>query len=152
MTTSVADNADHGLNAEEAACERWPLERVSGNGDEPDWFDARFTEDCEAGLAGIVAEAGTPVEVKVCRLRYPDRFGRWWIKRANHERLLKADGEYVLAVHEKGDVLRQGILSAQTVDALIEGWWAAGDGGQDADQFVQLPWSAVLDSVGGEQA
>lgn len=145
---SVADNPEHCEAAERAACDRWPLE-VVGDG-ESDWFDAEVSAPISTELSdGPIVEVGTPVEVKSCRRRYGGRNGRWWIKRANHERLLGRDGEYVLAVRDaSGDVLRLSLLSARTVDAMISEWWDTGNGGgRDADEFRQIPWSAVFESV-----
>lgn len=150
MTASVADNSDFGLNAETAACENWPLERISGDADEPDQFDARFSEDFVGDGGGLIVAAGTPVEVKTCRLAYDQRKGRWWIRRDNHERLLQDGGEYVLSVYKEatGEILRQRLVSAQIIDSLIDQWWAAGNGHHETtEEFVQLPWSKVFNGV-----
>lgn len=146
---SVADNADWGRTVETAACDRWPLEHVAGD-DSPEWFDARTVAPIETPLASSpIAEEGTPVEVKACRRRYRGRYGRWWIRRENHERLLEAGGEYVLAVydHAEGDVCRMALTSATTVDALVTSWWECGDGGRCADQYRQVPWTAAFDDL-----
>jgi len=156
-TFTVADNGDVGRNAVTAACDRWPLQRLGDGGDVPDWYDAEFSVDLEGDLAGVIAPEGTPVEVKTCRYRYDDpsgrRRGRWWIKRANHEQLLDQDGEYVLTVHDAdtAEILRQGLVTATTVDAIVDGeWWACGAGGKTAEEYRQITWSAVFDDVGGE--
>ncbi|MFC3958900.1 hypothetical protein [Halovivax cerinus] len=147
---SVADNADWGRTVETAACERWPLEHVAGDDREPDWFDARFVAPLETELAsGPIIEAGTPVEVKSCRTRYRGRYGRWWIRRESHERLLEAGGEYVLAIYDTGGIKRMSLLSAETVDCLISSWWETGDGGRDADEYRQVPWTAVFEDLVG---
>jgi len=146
---TVADNADFGLNAETAATERWPIERVQDNGDAPDWYDGRFVADLESDLGGVIVGEGTLVESKACRREYRERRGRWWIRRRNHQKLLEADGEYVLAVYDPtGEILRQGLVSASTIDAIVDGnWWDAGAGGNQAEEYVQLPWSAVFEDL-----
>lgn len=144
---TVADNTDFGINAETAACERWALERVED--EDPDWFDAQFTAELE-GAFGTIVPADTVVEVKSCRLEYRNRRGRWWIRRRNHERLLDEGGEYVLSVYRSStaEVLRQALVSAVTVDAIVDGdWWDAGAGGNEAEEYVQLPWSTVFEEV-----
>ena len=58
------DNADWGRTAETAACERWPLERVSGDTDDPWWHDARATGTITDTDGFGDVEVGTPIEVK----------------------------------------------------------------------------------------
>ncbi|AGB17366.1 hypothetical protein Halru_2795 [Halovivax ruber XH-70] len=148
---SVADNADWGRTVETAACERWPLEHVAGDDSEPDWFDARFVAPLETELAPVpIVEAGTPVEVKSCRRRYQGRYGRWWIKRESHEQLLEAGGEYVLAVTDRSGIVRMSLLDAETVDCLFSTWWGTGNGGKDAEEYRQVPWTAVFDDLVGQ--
>lgn len=147
---SVADNPDWGRSVETVACDRWPLNRVSSDDDVPDWIDARTVDPIETELSPEpIVEAGTPVEVKACQRRYRGRNGRWWIKRGNHESLLAEDGEYVLAVYDSnsGDVVRMSLLSARTLDALVTSWWDCGDGGRTAEEYRQIPWTAVFDNL-----
>ncbi|WP_247729579.1 hypothetical protein [Halovivax limisalsi] len=152
---SVADNADWGRTVETAACERWPLEHVAADNDKPDWFDARFVAPLEAeSTPEPIVEAGTPVEVKSCRRRYCGRYGRWWIKRESHDRLVDAAGEYVLAVTDRTGIVRMSLLSAETVDCLCSTWWETGDGGPNAEEYRQVPWTVVFEDLvgpGGEQ-
>lgn len=160
------DNADLGLTVETSVCERWPeLHHVANDDKVPDWYDAITTEAIVTGpdarVAGLtVVEAGTPIEVKSCRNWIDDgRRGRWWIREGAHERLLKADGEYALAIRDDdNDVLRAVLVPAHTVDVLLAGRWTNCGEHHVAERSAQLPWSAVLDpeetdpDAGGGQA
>lgn len=152
---SRSANPERGLDVEDVACQRWPASPVSEDRDE--WCDLVIDEDLDVERsAEPVATAGTAVEVKSCYARYESRAGRWWIARENHDRLLEVDGEYALGVvdEESEDVLRLGLLSARTVDAIIDGeWWHCGEGGQHVEEFRQIAWTDVfrsLDEPGGD--
>jgi hypothetical protein len=157
---TVAKNRERGLDVEDAACERWPLDPVAEDRDERDsWYDLEFIADVEIELSSVpVVEAGTLAEVKSCYPDYDDRAGRWWIRRENHEKLVDAEGVYVLAVVERNTerVLRMALVDARTIDVIIDGdWWDAGDGGRSADQYRQISWTAIfkiLQNPRGESA
>ena len=150
------DNADWGRTAETAACEHWPLERVSSDADEPWWFDARATATVtDTDGFGDVA-AGTPVEVKSALWRIDanggDRRGRWLLRERAHDQLLEADGEYALAVvrpteHIVGLVLRP----AWFVDDLVTAWSPTSTrrSGRSGRRVAQIPWGRVFDEDDG---
>lgn len=150
---STVENRPRGHAIEAAACSRWPADRVGQAG--PDWFDLRLRADVVPALGTVpIATAGTPVEVKSCYPTYGNRKGRWWIRRANHERLCEADGTYVLAVVDRSSpqVRRMCLLDAGTVDALIGGeWWSCGQGGRSAQEYRQLPWTSVFHGLGRDE-
>ena len=150
------DNADWGRTAETAACERWPLERVSSDVDEPWWHDARATERITDANGFDAVEVGTPIEVKSARWRIDanggDRRGRWLLRERAHEQLLDADGEYALAVvREDEGVVEIVLRPAWFVDDLVTTWSPAktrsrGPGGNGRGRRVaQIPWGRVFD-------
>lgn len=157
---TVAANRDRGLAVEEFACDRWPVEQVGEGDDSPEWYDLEFTADLIAPTAEqVIVDAGAVVEVKSCWPRYESRAGRWWIRRHNHDRLVEADGLYALGVVDRSseEVLRLGLLGAGIVDAIIDGeWWDPGDGGRSVEEFRQIPWTEIFDSLqlplGGDSA
>ncbi len=152
---SRAGNADRGLVAERHACDKWHLEHLATDATAPDWLDARASRDVVTDLGSVVLSEGTPVDVKSCWRAYDSgRCGRIKISKPNHDRLLEADGEYVIVVldEETNEVLRSALTSARTVDALIDSWWSSGRSRRDSGPFVQLPWSRFFDDVGGESA
>ncbi|WP_332898730.1 hypothetical protein [Haladaptatus sp. CMSO5] len=155
---SSIDNADWGLTVETAACERWSLEHVANEASEPDWHDAVATEGVQTGPETrtpglVVLREGAPIEIKACRARMTDgastRRGRWWIRERSHERLLAAEGAYVLAVYDPDcvdSIRRLALLDARTVDSLIETWSPCG-ASHHAEYAARLPWSRVFDSL-----
>lgn len=147
MTASTAANRDRGTDVEELACERWPLELADDA--HCDWYDLEFIADLTTARPPVVVPAGTKAESKSCWIRYDGRAGRWWIERENHEDLVDADGEYVFSVVDgaSGDVERMALVPATTVDALIDEWWDCGDGGRTAEEYRQIPWTAVFDDL-----
>lgn len=145
---SVAENRDRGLDVEDEACQRYPVEPASDARD--DWHDLEFTADLELDVVDdVLVEKGTLAESKSCYDHYRDRRGRWWIRRGAHEQLLDADGVYLLSVVDRdtGGVLRTALVEASTVDQLIDRWWDCGNGGQTAKQYRQLPWSKIFVSL-----
>lgn len=156
MTASgTAANRDRGTDVEDIVCERWPCDLTDPDG-RLDWYDFEFVQDLNIDRNDRpVVPAGTKGDAKSCYVTYEDgdRAGRWWIDRENHEALVDADGEYALAVIDgaTGDVERLALVPARSVDALIDGdWWDCGDGGRTAEEFRQLPWTAVFDSLDAE--
>lgn len=152
---TVSKNRERGFDIEDAATERWPLQiPVDGRDERNGWYDLEFTEDVTTNTTDTtVVTAGTKAEAKSCYARYDDRNGRWWIRKQTHEQLVDVDGQYVLAVIDRDteDVLRMGLTSARTVDAIIDDtWWDAGEGGQCASLYRQLAWTTVFESLGGE--
>lgn len=152
MSTTGNDNADWGLNAEIASCDRWPLEHVANEPGDPWWHDAVVTEPIATDSGAIVVEAGTPVETKACRVEISDgaRAGRWWFRGESHDRLLEESGEYALAVYDVHDGIRRlSLISSETVDCLLADRWTSAGPGHRADRCAQLPWSAVFDDLDG---
>ena len=149
------DNADWGRTVETTSCDTWPaLEHVSADNNEPDWYDGRFVEDVVTGpetrVPGLtVVEAGTLAEIKACRIWVSDgssrRRGRWWIRKSSHDRLVEADGTYVLGIYNEttNEIPRLALVAARTVDTMIESWSACGPGHR-ADRCAQLSWSRVF--------
>jgi len=158
---TAAQNRERGIRVEDLACDRWPARPIDDGRD--DWCDLEFVDDVTEDVGGTaVVEADTLAEVKSCLAEYSSAgrtsSGRWWIRRGAHEQLLDVDGVYILAVvdPETDDVLRMALADATTVDALIDGdWWDCGDGGRTAEEFHQIAWTRVFDSLeapGGESA
>jgi hypothetical protein len=93
-------------------------------------------------------EDGTPGEVKGC-IRRTGRgdMGKFFIRRENHERLLDADGFYVLAVYDpqnwkQGPVLDVEMKPAAWLDSVDVGWTA---NGSRRDEVVKRPvWSELF--------
>jgi hypothetical protein len=146
---TAPEQADWGRTVETAACERWGLEAIAGDPDEPWWFDARATRPVDASPFGTVIP-GTPVESKAARYRIADggttRRGQWWLRQPSHERLVEADGEYVLAVYTpENGVLSMRLVPAWWVDDLSLTWSACGDR-HHADRAARVPWSRVFDT------
>ncbi|EMA42682.1 hypothetical protein [Halococcus saccharolyticus] len=142
------DNADWGRTAETAACERWPLERISGDADEPWWYDARVCERIDAAGEFGDVEPGTPVEVKVAKYRIPNdtpRRGRWLLRERAHEQLLSEDGEYVLGVRREGEGVGELVMRpAWWVDDLVTTWSPA-TARRSGRRVAQIPWSRVFE-------
>ncbi len=110
-------NYVRGRSVTHAAAERWPMQPVGDSDRDPDWYDL-VTVGPETG--------GRPVEAKGCRLDVGarPRPGRFWIKLECHERLLEADGLYVLGVYDDEDRVQAiEIRDAQEVDEALEGRW-----------------------------
>ncbi|OVE84726.1 hypothetical protein B2G88_10100 [Natronolimnobius baerhuensis] len=102
---TVAENRERGHFVETAACDRWPLERVDD--DRAEWHDLEFVQDVIGEQVGVIATAGEVAEAKSCYETYDRRAGRWWIRRENHERLVDANGWYVLVVLERDDLTHE---------------------------------------------
>lgn len=132
------------------------LDPVSDNVAE--WHDARVdgllepSEDLEFyGL--LVLEDGTPVEIKGARVEISNGpgsvvSGRWFIKRAAHDRLLEAGGAYLLVVYDPaldGEIVSRAIVPATVVDGLLEGRWSDVDADRSEDVVAKLSWRDVLD-------
>lgn len=145
------------------------IERVAPNGN-PDegefsWYDARLREAAVPGRAPVFGAVhipvGTPVEIKTCRVRFPDEYatcgtrrGRWEIEQSNHRRLCAAGGVYLCAVreadaHGADAVVTLRFLPAVVMDALLESRWTNknGNGGPSRQSTAQLPWSLLFDPV-----
>ena len=151
------DNADWGRSAETAACERWPLERVSSDADEPWWFDARATETIFGNDGFSDVEAGTPIKVKSARWRIDanggDRRGRWLLRERAHEQLLDADGEYALAVvREDEGVVAIVLRPAWFVDDLVTAWSPTSTrrSARSGRRVAQIVWGRVFDEGDGK--
>lgn len=145
---STVRNRKRGLHVETFACERWPARQLTDTPDDLEWADIEFEADVDTSI-GLIPE-GTKGEVKSCIPEYEDCYGKWWIRRRNHERLLEAGGVYVFAVVDPDTdrVLRMGLLDATDVDRLIDDeWWDAGQGGRGTDAFRQLPWTLLFTTL-----
>ena len=145
----ASDNADWGRTVETAACNRWNLEAIASDPNEPWWYDARVVariDDLEGEFGAV--PAGTPVETKAARYRIQNdglRRGRWWIAESSHEQLLEADGEYALAVYAPGEgVLAMAMRPAWFVDDLVTSWTRCGSG-HYAQRSTQIPWNRAFD-------
>ncbi|TYT63024.1 hypothetical protein [Natrialba swarupiae] len=115
---TVAENRERGHYVDTAACDRWPLERVDD--DRAEWYDLEYIQDVGGEHAGVIATADEVAEAKSCDETYDGRAGRWWIRRENHERLVEADGWYVLVVLECDDLtIEQRQEIAETVSTRV---------------------------------
>jgi len=154
---SRAQNADIGAAGEtQAAAWRPELALVDDTDDHR--VDGYLVEDVVAEIGTVetvVAEEGTPVEVKTVALRKAGRRGstrrgELHIRRENHAHLLAADGEYVIVIYDgdRDDVealewVRVVMLSARTVDCHITTWTRDRRYGHD---IARVPWSRLLDT------
>jgi hypothetical protein len=151
--TSVADNRDRGIGAEDESCRQCPLEPAAE--DRGEWFDLVATDSFD--VTGQPVDAGDRFECKSCWNRYGSRRGRWWIPRKNHDRLIESDGWYILSVvdREAEYILRMAAVRASHADQLIgDRWTDRGRGSKGVDQYRQLSWSVVFDPAetpGGER-
>lgn len=147
MVSPANDNADWGRTIECAACERWPLRRVS---DDVHAYDVVFTEGFAGDTPADHVLEGTPAECKACRKRVSngagDRPGRWWVRESAHRTLLEAGGWYVLAVYTESEgIVRMARLEADRVDDRLAGRWTSCGSDHPADRSAQLPWTDVFD-------
>lgn len=144
---TVELNRKRGLIAEVAACDRWPARQLTDTPDDTEWADIEFQEEVDAPI-GLIPD-GTKGEVKSCIPEYGDCYGKWWIRRRNHQRLLEDGGVYIFAIIDPDThtVLRMGLLDATDVDVLIDEWWECGDGGHTAQAYRQLPWTTLFTST-----
>lgn len=152
------DSASHAMrpeacgdSVEGAVIAREPLEYVSDH--IAGWHDARTTDVLvprdSRPMAGIcVVESDTPVEIKGC---IPEQGngssttpGRWFIRKASHDKLLDARGAYYFCVYAPSPstpLLAALIAPAAIVDDLLADSWydpnrrGGGAGGQtDLDE------------------
>jgi hypothetical protein len=148
------DNADRGLSVETTICAdvHPEFEHIANEDNAPDWHDAVAADPVLVGepVDDVLVPAGSPIEIKACQPWITDsnstRRGRWWIRRGAHDRLLEADGWYVLAVSPAdapSKVVRSGLTHARTLDELIETWLTCGDGREAA----RVRWNRVFDSL-----
>jgi hypothetical protein len=118
-----------------------------------EWHDAvttsLLTPSVERPFVGIcVVETGTPVEIKGT---IPEQSngdsntaGRWFVKRASHERLLKERGVYWLCVYAPSPltpILAERIVPASIMDELLAGSWY--DNGRR--EVAKLSWTTLID-------
>ncbi|OAQ53310.1 hypothetical protein HTG_07470 [Natrinema mahii] len=124
------------------------------------WHDARTTAVLEPDRSlpfyGIVlVEPGVPVEIKGCQIETSngDRStrGRFYVKRAAHDRLLEEGGMYLFVVYLPRPGLPQiarAIVPATLVDELLSGRWYEVGGERSESEVAKLAWSHVIDPAG----
>lgn len=146
-----------GDRVERAGLDYYPLERDDEFGGDPPgsgWIDARIAD---ASLS--FANPDDPVEIKGCAAKQCNTHsGRWYIRRDNHDRLVDADGHYVLVVYSPSggvdsiddpddvEIERIAIVDARTVDQLIQSraCWIQVRGRSD---HAKLPYRHVFQSL-----
>ena len=130
-------------------------------------IDARSVRHIEStprlplvGLSEIVP--GTPVEIKAAQYRISDgpqsRFGRFQIRRKQHERLLEDDGAYLYAVYRPEDgpdddpeVIATVLVAAETVERYRNDWYdVAGRETYTQLRWTMFPFEALLDDIDRE--
>ena len=117
------------------------------------WHDARTTDllvpDDDRPFGGVcLVESETPVEIKGTIPTQSngerDTAGRWFVKRASHERLLKECGVYCLCVYAPSPstpILAERIVPASIIDELLaESWY---DNGRR--EVAKLTWTTLID-------
>jgi len=121
------------------------------------WHDARTVECLDPSyqrpfLGVPLVESGTAVEIKgACVVRSNgnyDRSGAWYIKREAHQRLLDADGVYLLAVYAprpETPILRSVIIPASLLDEHLDDRWYDVDADRSEDEVAQLTWTVLID-------
>lgn len=97
---------------------------------------------CGVDPAGLDGDVG---EVKAAKFRLDDRFGRFNIRRGQHEKLVDAGGIYLLAVYRETDDLDDPdlaglvIASADVVDETRNPWYELAG----RDDYTQVRWTAL---------
>ncbi|SEQ04354.1 hypothetical protein [Natrinema salaciae] len=121
------------------------------------WHDARTTAVLEACQSlpfyGIVlVEPDVPVEIKGCQIETSNgnssTRGRFYVKRAAHERLVETAGMYLFVVYLPRPGLPQvarAIVPATLVDELLSGRWYEVGGSRSEQEVAKLAWSHVID-------
>ncbi|MFC6716254.1 hypothetical protein ACFQGT_07885 [Natrialbaceae archaeon GCM10025810] len=121
------------------------------------WHDARTTGLLEPsdGLqfySIVVIEPETPVEIKACQFETSNgarsTHGRFYVKRAAHERLLEAAGMYLFVVYLPRPGLPQvarAVVPASIVDELLRGRWYDVGGSRSENEVAKLAWPNVID-------
>ncbi|WP_132060222.1 hypothetical protein [Halorussus amylolyticus] len=121
---------------------------------EAEWHDARVTallepsEDITFCSINLLA-TGVPVEIKAAQFRLASgRSGRFFIRQRQHQRLLNANGAYLLAVYDpRGHhVLAMAVIPASILDEVLPDGWTEVHGDRAERGYRQLAWSRVLDS------
>lgn len=126
------------------------------------YVDGLWTPSGRLPYIGIcVVEDSAPVEVKTAKRTTSngDREtpGRWYIKQDSHQRLLDADGVYLLAVYtdvDDGDACRlvaQLVIPASLLDPHLEDRWY--DSGRREGMVAKLGFPNVIaeSHLGGDQ-
>ncbi|WP_227132357.1 hypothetical protein [Halorubellus salinus] len=102
-------------------------------------------------------EAGTPVEIKACRLQtsngeHSTTPGRWFFKGRDdgqHHHLLERGGAYLLAVYRETpdgrEVVQMLLLPASIVDELLAGSWYGT--GRSEGYVAKLSWRTILEDA-----
>ncbi len=91
---------------------------------------------------------GVPVEVKACKRRTSRGDpGKYFIREANHEKLLDAGGLYVFIVYDprmwkQGPILELEMKSARWLDSVDYGWTR--NGSRRGEVVKRPPWTAVF--------
>lgn len=94
------------------------------------------------------ADDGTPVEVKGCiRRTAAGRRGKFFVRQANHERLVDAGGKYALAVYDpsdwkRGPILAMAVRPATWLDDVDAAW--TGNGSRRGEVVKRPRWNAVF--------
>ena len=121
------------------------------------WHDARTTTLLEPSeslsfYSIVVVEPDTPVEIKGCQVETSNGSrstrGRFYVKRAAHERLLEAAGMYLFVVYVPRPGLPQlarALVPASIVDELLRGKWYDVGGSRSESEVAKLTWSHVID-------
>ncbi|AXR78479.1 hypothetical protein [Natrarchaeobaculum sulfurireducens] len=132
------------------------------------WHDARTTTLLEPSewlpfYSIVVVEPDTPVEIKGCQVETSNGSrstrGRFYVKRAAHERLLEAAGMYLFVVYVPRPGLPQvarALVPASIVDELLRAKWYDVAGSRSESEVAKLTWSDVIDPgtvdlAGGER-
>lgn len=144
-----------GSSVESVVVDTEPALRWVGDGT-AEWHDAETTEvltprqDRPLGSVCLV-ESETPVEIKGCLPETSNGAGsttkgRWYISRANHERLVDAGGVYYLTVYAPSPstpIITALVVPAATVDDLLAGRWH--DSGRG--EVAKLSWGSIIDET-----
>jgi hypothetical protein len=141
------------------------LEPYDDDSPDPVDIDARATATIEStpalplvGLAEI--DPGTLVEMKATQYRISDgtasRFGRFHIRRKQHQRLLDERGAYLMAVYRPADdpdddpeVIAKILVAARTVERYRNAWYdVAGRETYTQLRWTMFPFEALLAEAG----
>lgn len=95
-------------------------------------------------LAGVcVVEDGVAVEIKSASVRLSSgKRGRFYIRREQHEQLLKRSGFYLLAIYAPSsfDLLAMVLVPAGIVDDRLSAWIEV----DDRATYAQPTWSRIV--------
>ncbi|WP_136688648.1 hypothetical protein [Halorhabdus amylolytica] len=96
-----------------------------------------------------VIERGTRIEIKGAQIETSNGThttpGRWYVKRAAHERLLARRGVYLLVVYQPLHGVESALLAAaSTLDTILDEHWYSVDCERSEDTVAKVSWPTLI--------